>query len=65
MPSMIGRTEKALFGYVKDKVWKKIQSWLGRHLPKAGRDVLVKLVTHAILDYCTSTVFLLEYKAMR
>ncbi|MCI00775.1 RNA-directed DNA polymerase (Reverse transcriptase), partial [Trifolium medium] len=35
MPSMIGRNKKAMFGYLKDRMWKKIQSWSGKHLSKA------------------------------
>ncbi|MCI66013.1 RNA-directed DNA polymerase (Reverse transcriptase), partial [Trifolium medium] len=41
MPSMIGRNKKALFGYLKDRMWKRIQGWSGKHLSKAGREVLV------------------------
>jgi hypothetical protein len=58
MPSMIGRNKKALFGYLKDRMWKKIQSWYGKHLSKAGREVLVKSVAQAIPAYCMSTVLL-------
>ncbi|GAU48919.1 hypothetical protein TSUD_301740 [Trifolium subterraneum] len=42
MPSMIGRNKKAIFGYLKDRMWKRIQGWSGKHLSKAGREVLVK-----------------------
>ncbi|PNX58969.1 ribonuclease H, partial [Trifolium pratense] len=60
MPSMIGRNKKALFGYLKDRMWKKIQGWSGKHLSKAGREVLVKSVAQAIPTYCMSTVLLPE-----
>ncbi|PNX99611.1 ribonuclease H [Trifolium pratense] len=29
MPSMVGRSKKALFGYLKDRMWKRIQIWSG------------------------------------
>jgi hypothetical protein len=65
MPSMIGRNKKAIFeqysvlGYAfKDRMWKKIQSWSGKHLSKAGREVLVKSVAQSIPTYCMSTVLL-------
>ncbi|XP_058775981.1 uncharacterized protein LOC131650282 [Vicia villosa] len=29
LPSLIGRSKKATFGYVKDMIWKKINSWKG------------------------------------
>ncbi|KAK2445802.1 putative mitochondrial protein [Trifolium repens] len=60
MPSMIGRNKKAVFGYLKDRMWKKVQSWSGKHLSKAGREVLVKSVAQAIPTYCMSTVLLPE-----
>jgi hypothetical protein len=60
MPSMIGRNKKAMFGYLKDRMWKKIQSWSGKHLSKAGREVLVKSVAQAIPAYCMSSILLPE-----
>jgi hypothetical protein len=60
MPSMIGRNKKALFGYLKDRMWKKIQNWSGKHLSKAGREVLVKSVAQAIPAYCMSSILLPE-----
>lgn len=27
VPSMVRRNKKAIFEYVRDKVWRKIQSW--------------------------------------
>jgi hypothetical protein len=60
MPSMIGRNKKAIFGYLKDRMWRKIQGWSGKHLSKAGREVLVKSVAQAIPAYCMSTILLPE-----
>jgi hypothetical protein len=60
MPSMIGRNKKAMFGYLKDRMWKKIQSWSGKHLSKAGHEVLVKSVAQAIPAYCMSSILLPE-----
>ncbi|KAK2382439.1 hypothetical protein QL285_069974 [Trifolium repens] len=60
MPSMIGHNKKALFSYLKDRMWKKIQSWSGKHLSKAGREVLVKFVAQAIPSYCISSLILPE-----
>jgi hypothetical protein len=57
---MIGRNKKALFGYLKDHMWKKIQNWSGKHLSKAGREVLVKSVAQAIPAYCISSILLPE-----
>jgi hypothetical protein len=60
MSSMIGRNKKAAFSYLKDRMWKRIQSWTGKHLSKAGREVLVKSVAQAIPTYCMSTILLPE-----
>jgi hypothetical protein len=60
MPSMIGRNKKALFCYLKDRMWKRIQGWSGKHLSKAGKEVLVKSVARVIPAYCMSSILLLE-----
>jgi len=44
LPSMIGRSKKANFGFIKDIIWKKINSWSSKCLSKAGREVLIKSV---------------------
>nr|KYP40909.1 hypothetical protein KK1_037735 [Cajanus cajan] len=49
---MIGRKKKALFNQIKDRIWKRIQSWKGKHLSKAGREVLIKSVAQSIPTYC-------------
>jgi hypothetical protein len=58
MPSMIGRNKKAMFGYLRDRIWRKIQQWSGKHLSKAGREVLIKSVAQSIPTYCMSTFLL-------
>jgi len=39
MPSIIGRNKRAVFGYLRDRIWRKIQQWSGKHLSKARREV--------------------------
>lgn len=58
MPSLIGRSKRAMFGYLRDRVWRKIQQWSGKHLSKAGREVLIKSIAQAIPTYCMSTFLL-------
>ncbi|GAU31360.1 hypothetical protein TSUD_19050 [Trifolium subterraneum] len=36
LPSMVGRSKKAIFSYIKDRIWKRINSWRGCALSKAG-----------------------------
>jgi len=58
MPSMIGQNKRAMFGYLRDRVWRIIQQWSGKHLSKAGREVLIKSVAQSIPTYCMSTFLL-------
>lgn len=52
LPYLIGRNRKATFNYLKDRVWKRINSWSRKLLSKGGRKVLVKSVLQAIPSYC-------------
>jgi hypothetical protein len=54
LPSMIGRSKKNTFNYIKDRVWKKINSWSSKSLSKAGREVLIKSVLQSIPTYLMS-----------
>jgi hypothetical protein len=60
LPSMVGRRKKETFGYVKDRIWKKINSWRGRALSKAGKEVMVKSVLQAIPSYVMSVYLIPE-----
>ena len=44
LPSMIGRNRNATFAFIKDQVCQKINSWSGKCLSKAGREVMIKSV---------------------
>ena len=55
---MVGKNKKAIFSFIKDKVWKRIQGWKRRMLSKAGKEILLKTVVQAIPMYVMS-VFLL------
>ncbi|XP_058742674.1 uncharacterized protein LOC131615213 [Vicia villosa] len=58
VPSMIGRNRKATFKFIKDRIWKKINSWSSRSLSQAGRETLIKSVLQSIPTYIMS-IFLL------
>ncbi|KAK2398440.1 putative mitochondrial protein [Trifolium repens] len=58
LPSMIGRNRTAVFAYIKDRVWHKVNSWSNKRLSKAGREVMIKSVLQAIPSYVMS-IFLL------
>jgi hypothetical protein len=60
LPSMVGRSKKATFRYIKDRIWKKINSWRGRALSMAGKDVMIKYVLQSIPSYVISVFLILD-----
>ncbi|XP_073031209.1 uncharacterized protein [Primulina eburnea] len=58
LPSLIGSKKRAIFAYLKDRLWKRIQGWNGRPISKAGKEVLIKSIAQAIPSYCMQ-IFLL------
>lgn len=60
LPSLIGRNKKETFTYVKDRIWKRINSWKGKTLSMAGREILLKSVAQAIPSYCMSMYLIPE-----
>lgn len=58
LPSLVGRSKKKVFGFVKDKVWKHIQSWKDKPIYRGGKLVLIKNVAQSIPAYCMSCFLL-------
>ncbi|KAI5408724.1 hypothetical protein KIW84_054526 [Lathyrus oleraceus] len=54
LPSMIGRSRKATFAFIKDRIWKKTNAWRGRSLSKEGNEVMIKSMLQAIPSYIMS-----------
>lgn len=44
MPIWFGRKKKAIFRYVKDKVWQRIQGWNKCFLSRVWKEILLKTV---------------------
>jgi len=40
----IGRSRSQVFGYLKERIWKRIQGWKERMLSRAGKEVMIKAV---------------------
>jgi hypothetical protein len=57
---MVGRSKKETFGYAKDYIWKKINSWKGIALSKAGKEVMIKFFLQSILSYVISVYLIPE-----
>lgn len=51
VPVCIGQKKKQVFAYIKDKIWKRIQTWKTRKLSKAGKELMIKTVAQAIPNY--------------
>ncbi|KAL2226242.1 UNVERIFIED_CONTAM: hypothetical protein Sindi_1982900 [Sesamum indicum] len=56
----MGRSKRDVFDDLKDRIWRKIQSWLARQLSQAGCAVLIKSVLQAIPSYAMSCFKLLD-----
>lgn len=57
LPSVIGK-KKQIFGFIKERLWKCINHY-SKHLSKAGKEMLVKLVAQYIPSYYMSVFLLL------
>ncbi|GAU14634.1 hypothetical protein TSUD_96980 [Trifolium subterraneum] len=51
LPSMVGRSKKQTFAFIKDRIWKRINSWRSRPLSRAGKEIMIKSVLQAIPAY--------------
>ena len=55
LPSLIGKSKKAVFGFLKDRLWKRLHGWKNRYLSTEGKEILNKSVAQGIPSYCMST----------
>lgn len=58
LPSLVDRSKKAIFNFIKDRIWKKCQAWSARSLSRAGKEVLIKSVAQAIPSYCMGVILI-------
>ncbi|XP_030497624.2 uncharacterized protein LOC115713283 [Cannabis sativa] len=58
LPNIIGRNKKSILGFLKNKVINRINSWTGKLLSGAGKEILLKTVVQSLPTYAMS-VFLL------
>lgn len=58
LPSLIGRSKKTVFNFLKDRLWSKIQGWSSKCLSRAGKAVLLRTVAQAIPLYAMSCFLL-------
>lgn len=54
LPSLVRRSKKVVFKFLIERIWKRVQGWNVKLLPKAVKAVLIKNVASAISSYCMS-----------
>ncbi|KAL0355215.1 UNVERIFIED_CONTAM: putative mitochondrial protein [Sesamum radiatum] len=54
LPSVVGRSRKGVFDYIRDRVWQRIQGWNERNLSQARKMVMIKSVIQSIPTYALS-----------
>ncbi|XP_060963958.1 uncharacterized protein LOC115723947 [Cannabis sativa] len=57
LPSIVGRNKNAVLGFLKEKMRKRINSWEGKFLSRAGKEILIKSVVQSLPSYAMN-VFL-------
>ncbi|XP_074343076.1 uncharacterized protein LOC141680878 [Apium graveolens] len=60
LPSLIGRSKKTAFNFLKDRLWSKLQGWAAKSLSKAGKVVLLRTIAQTIPSYAMSCFLLLK-----
>ncbi|KAJ8768947.1 hypothetical protein K2173_023942 [Erythroxylum novogranatense] len=61
LPSLVGKSKKAIFHYLKDRLWRRVNGWNNCLLSRAGKEVMLKSVAQAIPSYCMSVFLLPTY----
>ena len=56
LPTLIRWAKYHTFSFLKDRVWKKLQSWKCMLLSRAGKEILIKAMAQSIPTY-TMSVF--------
>jgi len=51
LPIHVGSNKAQVFGFLKDRVWQRIQGWKEKFLSHAGKEVMIKAVAQAIPTY--------------
>jgi len=54
LPMVGGKSKASTFREVQERVTKRVMRWKEKYISKAGREVLIKMVTQAIPTYSMS-----------
>ncbi|XP_074363349.1 uncharacterized protein LOC141704396 [Apium graveolens] len=58
LPSLVGRSKKRVFDFIKERMWKRLQGWKAKKISRIGKIVLIKNVATTIPSYCMSSFLL-------
>lgn len=64
LPNMLGRRKTSVFGYLKDRLKDKVQSWDKKFLSGSGKEILLKTVAQALPNYAMS-IFLIPQQTCK
>ena len=54
LPMVITRSKEQLFGFIRNNCQRRMESWKNKMLCTAGKEVLLKAITMALLTYAMS-----------
>lgn len=61
LPAEMGKSKREVFGWLRDKMWSKMQGFGEKHLSKAGKEIMIKSVLQSIPTYVMGCFKLPEY----
>ena len=51
LPSVLSRSKRVIFGFLKDRLRKRLSSWQIKLFSRAGKSILIKTVAQALPTY--------------
>ncbi|KAL0408244.1 UNVERIFIED_CONTAM: putative ribonuclease H protein [Sesamum radiatum] len=54
LPSVVGRSKKGVFSYIRDRVWQRIRGWSEKNLSQTGKATMIQSVLQATPTFAMS-----------
>ena len=64
LPSVVGHAKRVIFGFLKDRLRKRLSSWQSKLFFRAGKSILIKTVAQALPTYSMG-VFLIPPSVLK
>jgi len=58
LPVQVGKSKSDVFGYLKERIWSRIQGWKDKFFSWAGNEILIKAVAQAIPTFAMGCFYL-------